>query len=235
MKNILLLLVSIFGFLTCTAQKHSIEVVYKVAIREDGIYNDYIEKNPESYDLFDGIETFADWFDLQLWIGDEFSFYQTLEVAEPPNAPRSFQSFLSDISYKSNYFFNLKDKKIYQQTFHKNKEILIEANQDNYQWEITDETKDIQGFTCYKALLKFKDRKPTFIAWFAPELPYPTGPLEFVGLPGLILELRTPFYVYGAKSINFKLPYKNIQLPNLPIRTYEEVESEARAWIQQNL
>lgn len=214
----------------------SIEVIYKVAIREDGEQEAYLKENPNSYYLFEGIENFVDIFDLQLWISDEYSFYRTLEVVQPPNASNySFNSLLTDLSYDSFYFFNFKDKVLYEQTFFKGEEILIKATQQNYEWTITDETKVIEGFTCYKAILKFKDRKPSFIAWFAPELPYSTGPIEFVGLPGLILEMRTPFYTYGAKNINYKLPYKNIQLPDLPIHTYEDIENQSRIWLNKNI
>ena len=53
-------------------------------------------------------------------------------------------------------------------------------------WEIHDDTKDIQGIICQKATGWYKGRE--YIAWFAPSIPFPYGPWKINGLPGLILE-----------------------------------------------
>ena len=67
-------------------------------------------------------------------------------------------------------------------------------------WELTNETKDIDGYTCYKAVHKeFIQRSQTYrtsTAWYTLDIPVPYGPAGFGGLPGLILELQ-----YGNRVI----------------------------------
>lgn len=53
-------------------------------------------------------------------------------------------------------------------------------------WDISQETKVVSGYECFKAVSDFRGRRWT--AWFAPEIPVHEGPWKLDGLPGLILE-----------------------------------------------
>jgi len=53
-------------------------------------------------------------------------------------------------------------------------------------WKISPDTVSLGGMKCQKATATFKGRNYT--AWFAPDLPYNTGPWKLCGLPGLILQ-----------------------------------------------
>ena len=85
-------------------------------------------------------------------------------------------------------------KFIFEDIDGKNYKIL--ANTEKYNsWEITKEYKMILGYKCFKAKMEYKtyDRymEPLWVpveAWFTPEISVSTGPLDFDGLPGLILE-----------------------------------------------
>ena len=55
-------------------------------------------------------------------------------------------------------------------------------------WNIQTDHKKIIGHTCYKAIGTYQGREIT--AWFTPDIPISNGPLEYGGLPGLILELE---------------------------------------------
>lgn len=96
-------------------------------------------------------------------------------------------------------------------------------------WQITDEIKVIEGYTCYKAVRKELNetgRAPkgsymVHIAWFTPDIPAPFGPIGNGGLPGLILRLERPNLVaFTAKkiilnnsdNIKIKKPTKGIQI-----------------------
>jgi len=55
------------------------------------------------------------------------------------------------------------------------------------EWQLQEEEKEIEGYTCKKANCHYKGRN--YIAWYAPEVPITEGPYVFSGLPGLIMEI----------------------------------------------
>lgn len=100
--------------------------------------------------------------------------------------------------------------------FKKNEFLVIKEYYND--WLIYNESKIINGFTCYKSEYtlksinrKGKEVKRIVTAWFCPELPYSFGPNGYCGLPGLILELQDKNITYGVKKIEFKK--NNIEIP----------------------
>ena len=100
------------------------------------------------------------------------------------------------------------------------KPFLIEDKLEDYQWELIDESKQIGQYVVFKAIAtqkvdsldfteyerKEKSKTDTIvspldefklpkekkiIAWYTPQIPIKTGPNEYWGLPGLILELKS--------------------------------------------
>ena len=65
---------------------------------------------------------------------------------------------------------------------------MIEETLEPQEWELTKETKKIDQYLCYKAILKNSDKKVE--AWYTNEIKAPYGPKGYSGLPGLILELK---------------------------------------------
>ncbi len=55
-------------------------------------------------------------------------------------------------------------------------------------WDMTDETKEIEGYVCKKAKAEIYGR--TWEVWYTEELPLSFGPWLLRGLPGLILEAQ---------------------------------------------
>jgi len=82
------------------------------------------------------------------------------------------------------------------------------------EWEITDEEKTIGGYTVRKAFLELDPFETggeqydfgKVIAWFTTEIPIPSGPGRYYGLPGLVIELgyENAYEKYKLKKIEFQ-------------------------------
>ncbi len=74
-------------------------------------------------------------------------------------------------------------------------QFIIEEKISSFKWNITNETKKIGNYLCYKAtgVLTVTNSKGIFkkpvVVWFAPQIPVNFGPMGYGGLSGLILEL----------------------------------------------
>ncbi len=99
------------------------------------------------------------------------------------------------------YYTNLENKDAFYQSFW-TQEVLV--TMDKVNWTLTQDTKKIGQYTCYKATANI-DSEQTFgmnflspiVAWYTPEIPVSFGIQTFNGLPGLTLELTTSFS-YGT-------------------------------------
>lgn len=108
-------------------------------------------------------------------------------------------------------YVNLAEKRSVHQLELMGKFFLIEGELNRPQWKITQESKQIGNYTCYKATYSFTQRRPVFlggkrsnpgnlppveekevevVAWYTPQIPVSFGPNQQTGLPGLILELN---------------------------------------------
>jgi GLPGLI family protein len=121
------------------------------------------------------------------------------------------------------YYKNNRTKEYYHQSNTMGDLLLI--GERPIEWKITQETKKIGDYVCFKAIYSNstnKKQKP--IAWFAPQIPANFGPKKYVGLPGLILEVKEYSLSFKATKIELN-PKKNIKIKK-PTKgkklTYEE-------------
>lgn len=68
---------------------------------------------------------------------------------------------------------------------------VIKDSLRNLEWRITDETRQIAGFECRKAVTKICD-SVYVVAFYTDQIPVSAGPESFGGLPGMILGLAVP-------------------------------------------
>ena len=83
-------------------------------------------------------------------------------------------------------FMNLQDGTQIDQRDFMDKRFLVSGNPVAYQWKMSPEQKEINGYQCMKAV--HTDTAQTVVAWFTMQIPVSSGPDRLSGLPGLILE-----------------------------------------------
>ncbi len=93
------------------------------------------------------------------------------------------------------YFFAREHKFFSYEPMHFN--YLVEDETEKPDWKIVKDTLSFSGIHCQKATARFKGRN--WIAWFAAELPFESGPWKLNGLPGLIIEAYD-----DKKEVQFK-------------------------------
>lgn len=91
-----------------------------------------------------------------------------------------------------------------------------------WKWQIIEESKEIKGFKCKKAVSDAYGGK--FIAWFATEIPVKAGPEKFDGLPGLILSVQTSGEEFTIEDVIISEKSINIEKPILKDKTVTWLE-----------
>ena len=144
----------------------------------------------------------------------EESVYKEEEALAPPQ-PAGVQLVVVNTSGADILYKNTKDQRYTNQNDVFGKIFLIKDKLDKIDWKLEPETKNIGEYTCFKAtttreqeksvggisingdkdLDAEKDKAPemetiTITAWYTPQIPVSTGPGNYQGLPGLILEVN---------------------------------------------
>lgn len=71
------------------------------------------------------------------------------------------------------------------------------TSKSEFNWQLCDSAKTIQGFESYKATCSYHGRE--WEVWFSPDLPFSDGPWVFCGLPGLILEAQDKDHLFSFR------------------------------------
>jgi GLPGLI family protein len=147
---------------------------------KDSIYKEnmvlYIGEKSSLYASYDReiqIETIQKDLDKQsqAWTGPGLPMFKTMSGTRKTNN-------------QALYIFQ-NDKKIFTKEYLM-KNYLYEEPLDEINWQLVNETKNFEKIKAQKATATFKGRE--WVAWFAPEIPFETGPWKLHGLPGLIVE-----------------------------------------------
>jgi GLPGLI family protein len=110
-------------------------------------------------------------------------------------------------------------KKAFEEIF------LLKDSTRKINWKITDETRDIAGYTCRRANALIMD-SIYVVAFYTIEIPVSSGPESFTGLPGMILGVAVPhddYTWFATKVTDMALPPNALNPPTKgkPVNTKE--------------
>lgn len=199
----------IFSFLLClltiSSYSQSGEATYTFFIAKNGMskkIDSLTQKGTgsnkaEALSLLKGIfQGNTGSFEFQLKFNQDnslFSFQEKMDIDNENGIKTTLLKSMSSSNKK--YYYNRKSKEIYNQTILLGETYLIKSSSDSLQWKLTNESRVIRGYTCYKAVtyktrynLSGSTAKDKVVAWYAPSIPLSYGPYNFVGLPGLVIE-----------------------------------------------
>ncbi len=155
--------------------------------------------------------------DFKLELTAKESSYEELKQLEKPKTGNGMSISFSGMGNASNTVYkDLQEQQMIKEDEIMGKEFRIVDALPQYNWQLSQETKKIGNYTCYKAtylpeltegqkekaakkeeekaagsiLAMVEEKDKTITAWYTPEIPISNGPGEYQGLPGLILEVK---------------------------------------------
>ena len=172
-----------------------------------------------------------------LYCDKEKSLYKVVDKLDLRDGDPEFEMEKMSLGARHKYFINNTEKENIKQTDLTGESFNIVLPFTKYNWNITTETKTINGYLCYKATAhyeefqKFRNRTLSFdpLVWFAPKLPYPFGPKGMHGLPGLIMEgsINGKTYFYASKIVfnsELKSPIVKPKGKSITADEYEDIQ-----------
>jgi GLPGLI family protein len=177
------------------------------------------------------------------FLGAQSSFYTSVSNEKVNNSLKeqmSSPSFDGNIvlirnfsPIKSSYILNTEKNSLQHLYKIAGDDYILDETMPEQEWEILEETREIGGYACQKAVATFKGRK--YEAWFTTEIPIPFGPWKLHGLPGLILsasdEKKEVVFEYaGFEKIEGETPIRIEPSAKAITATQEEVDKLDKAF-----
>jgi GLPGLI family protein len=147
----------------------------------------------------------------KLLFGDDKTLFVPNEAEPPTNdfiggSPmlNQYNTVFTDLATQN----FVDEKKVFEQTY------LVEDSLRKIKWKITDETRDIAGYTCRRANGIYLD-SIYVVAFYTTRIPVPGGPESFNGLPGMILGVALPHenITWFATKVNMNLDAQTALAP----------------------
>lgn len=189
-----ILLILFFGLIggTLTAQEQ-LKVEYELIEPEENFFYD---------DMPAGIKFIIPKQYFELTVNKEESLWKSIEkISNEQNEDKGAMVAKVTFPPSGDFYKNVQEKTKVQEKESFSKNYLIKDKLEDYNWQITRETKEVLGIQVQKATFSDEESGLELNAWYAPKLNFKNGPDEYWGLPGLILEIEAvSHYEDGSKN-----------------------------------
>lgn len=136
----------------------------------------------------------------------------------------------TELMSKIDYFYFTKENILVTKEVIALQSYIIEEPAPKINWKITKDTASFSGINCTKAIANYENKN--WIVWFAPGLPFQTGPWKLNSLPGLIVdaydENKDLHYQFAgidnAKDGDIQRSYDVTKRPNAQPGDYNPVD-----------
>lgn len=236
MKNWIIFFLYFFLIPQNKANQNNISGTIIYGFVQNVVSEEQKEKSKELYSFFDKMNEVSKNLTFELKFNNNESLFYLNKVMDSDLNPMGI-SFVNNIVSRGKYYYNKSEDTILREEHIYGNNTLIETKSTMINnWTLTNESKKIDNYQCYKATRSKTNigisQEHNFIieAWYCPELPVEFGPKEFNGLPGLILEVKDTHYTFFAKRINIKNDslYKIKPLASKNIISLEEHKKRVR-------
>lgn len=113
------------------------------------------------------------------------------------------------VNNDNSLYKNQKENRQVAQEYIMDKAFLITEKLNDFGWVLSNEKKEVAGYSCNKAISK--DGNVT--AWYCAAIPVNDGPYVYWGLPGVILQVETAAQLITATEVNRATSMEQIQVP----------------------
>ncbi|MBU2525579.1 MAG: GLPGLI family protein [Bacteroidetes bacterium] len=183
------------SFASLFSQNRKVEVVYKanVARKENNQkQSKFTSKTDKLFEAMSDIEMIL-YYDKGKGV---FQVADALSSSDKKdNLEFNLATILLDVS--DDYFYNTQMNEVVVLKKDLGTDFHVVYTLNRFDWTLGSQTKEISGIKCYRATAanyfydkNNKKQKIEVVAWFAPSVNVPLGPIGYSGLPGLILELE---------------------------------------------
>src|SRR5690554_4169358 len=216
-------LILFFLSIISNAQIQSGKVIYK--IKENPVAIQGLLENPNLLpegkqmltERFASERASVGYIKFELLFNKDESLFQSTNSQMKHDAGLDLNKVINRAGARGLFYTNLPENLLLHQLHYLDRDWLVKDKLDEREWKVTNETKQIQGYTCFKAITKIKMKDNSFKeleAWFTPDIPFQFGPMNFAGLPGIILEMEYRYYIFYADKLEFSGKVNQIKRPN---------------------
>lgn len=231
MKKLILSAATLICFTATFAQTRSGTITYKETLKLDlnleGDMAQFAELIPKETN-----------FNKVLYFTPEVSVYEADKKAtEKVNTDNSIKMMITSSMPQEKTYRDLKTNATVTQREFMSRKFLVTATAEKQPWKMTGKQKKILNLPCQQAIM-VKDSQEVE-AWFTPAIPVATGPGDFAGLPGLVLEVSIgKMYHIEASSlqpgaVDKKLLSKPTEGKKMTGKQYEDMMREKTKEMQE--